>query len=112
VEDDQDIREALAEMVEARGVGVKATSDGVEALAVLRAGARPTAVFLDKWMPNLDGVGVLAAMKADPALSQIPVVWMSADPGQPPSVTDHLRKPFDVNALLEVLGSLCEATAD
>ncbi len=56
-------------MVEARGVGVKATSDGVEALAVLRAGARPTAVFLDKWMPNLDGVGVLAAMKADPTLS-------------------------------------------
>jgi CheY-like chemotaxis protein len=107
VEDDRDIREALAEVVEARGVGVTAACDGLEALAVLRGGDRPAAVFLDHCMPKLDGAGVLAAMRADPALSDIPVVWMSADPGQPPAVAEHLRKPFDMEALLEVLGSLC-----
>jgi CheY-like chemotaxis protein len=109
VEDDQDIRESLAELVEAQGLGVSAVRDGVEALDLLRTGPRPSAVFLDKWMPRLDGSGVLAAMKADPALTTIPVVWMSGDPGQPPSVAGRIEKPFDIEALLELLGSLCGA---
>jgi len=107
VEDDQDIRESLAELVEAHGLGVSEACDGVEALNLLRAGHRPTAVFLDKWMPRLDGVGVLAAMKKDPALATIPVVWMSADPGHPALVAEHLQKPFCMEALLGLLVSFC-----
>jgi CheY-like chemotaxis protein len=109
VEDDQDIRESLAELVEAQGLGVSAVRDGVEALDLLRTGPRPSAVFLDKWMPRLDGTGVLAAMKADPALATIPVVWMSAEPSHPASVAGHIEKPFDMDALLGLLGSLCAA---
>ncbi len=60
-------------------------------------------------MPRLDGPGVLAAMKEDPALTPIPVVWMSGDRMQPPSVAAHLEKPFDLDKLVAVLGSLCEA---
>jgi CheY-like chemotaxis protein len=45
----------------------------------LMAQARPELVFLD-FMPMLDGAGVLKAMAANPALSQIPVILMSSLP--------------------------------
>ena len=109
VEDDQDIRESLSELIESQGVRVKAACDGIEGLDLLRAGLKPRAVFLDSRMPRLDGAGVLAAMREDPALVPIPVVWMSGDRRQPPVVAAHLEKPFDVDALVVVLGALCEA---
>jgi CheY-like chemotaxis protein len=110
VEDDRDIRESLVDLVASRGLGVTVAADGVEALDLLRAGPRPTAVFLDKWMPRLDGMGVLTALKEDPALAAVPVVWMSADVGSPASVAEHLQKPFDMEALLEILAALREAS--
>src|ERR1700694_5828709 len=73
---------------------------------LLRAGLQPRAVFLDNRMPRLDGAGVLAAMREDPALTSIPVVWMSGDRQQPPSVAAHLEKPFDMDELVAVLRSL------
>jgi CheY-like chemotaxis protein len=108
VEDDDDIRDALSQIIEERGVGVLAAVDGVEAMALLREGARPSAVFLDKWMPKLGGAAVLDAMRADPALAAIRVVWMSGDAREPPTGTEHLQKPFDMDRLLAIVGSLRE----
>ena len=109
VEDDLDLREALSELIESHGVRVEAACDGAQGLDLLRAGLEPRAVFLDSRMPKLDGAGVLAAMRRDPALASIPVVWMSGDREQPLSVAAHLDKPFDLDDLVAVLGSLCEA---
>ena len=109
VEDDRDTLEALSEVIEQRGINVVAASDGVEALELLRNGVRPAAVFLDSWMPNLDGGAVFRAMKSDPLLAPIRIVWMSAEGGQPPAGTQHLQKPIDTDHLLAVLGSLCQA---
>lgn len=58
---------------------------GVEALEYLRRegrfrgreGGHPTVILLDLKMPHMDGVAVLGAIKADPALSGIPVVMLS-----------------------------------
>jgi len=108
VEDDQDLREALSALVEASGVEVSAACDGMEAVGLLRSGPPPVAVFLDKTMPRLDGAGVLAVMRADPALASVPVVWMSGDPGHPAAVAKHLMKPFDAEVLLSILGEVCE----
>jgi CheY-like chemotaxis protein len=110
VEDDQDLREALSLLVEASGVAVSAARDGMEAVELLRSGPLPAAVFLDKTMPRLDGAGVLAVMLADPALASVPVVWMSGDRGHPAAVARHLLKPFDPEALVSILGDLCEAS--
>ena len=109
VEDDHELREALSELIESHGVRVEAARDGAEGLDILRAGLEPRAVFLDSRMPRLDGAGVLAAMREDPALASIPVVWMSGDGRQRPAVAAHLEKPFDMDELVAVLGSLCEA---
>jgi two-component system chemotaxis response regulator CheY len=56
-------------------------SDGNEALKLLRdPTARPFAIVLtDYWMPNLDGAGLVAAIRADPRLSSLPVEVITAD---------------------------------
>jgi CheY-like chemotaxis protein len=108
VEDDDDVREALTALVEGRGVSVCEARDGAEGLERLRAGPRPDAVFLDRWLPKLDGAALLATIKGDPALATIPVVWMSADPACPQAAERHLQKPFGLAPLLEVLDSICE----
>lgn len=75
-------REALAESPLATELHV--VVDGASALAFLRrAGAHasapaPDLVLLDLNMPGLDGRGVLAEMKRDPALRDIPVVVLSS----------------------------------
>jgi CheY-like chemotaxis protein len=110
MEDDYDLREAISELLEARGVEVRAARDGREGLDILQSGLRPHAVFLDQWMPRLSGESVLAAMAGDPALAGIPVVWMSGDRRKPATpVAGCLEKPFDLSQLTAVLASLCPA---
>jgi len=106
VEDDLDTLEALTEAIEGHGVRVVQAVDGNEALSALRDGIRPGVVFLDSWMPKLDGRSVLHALKADPVLAAIPVVWMSAEGGPPPSGTERLEKPIDIAHLVSILKSL------
>ncbi|HTP26420.1 MAG TPA: response regulator [Anaeromyxobacteraceae bacterium] len=110
VEDDEDIRETMSELMEAEGIRVRSARDGAEGLELLRRGLSPQAVFLDKWMPKLDGASVLAAMVEDPALATIPIIWMSGDQQAPPShASAFLEKPFTLDDAVAVLRALCEA---
>ncbi len=108
VEDDDGIREALAECVASLGLDVVTAGDGLEALERLRAGAtRPHAILLDLRMPRLDGHGLLTALVGEPGLSTIPVISMTAWNDRPRlPVRAHLRKPFDLDELAKVLGRL------
>ena len=108
VDDDPDTLEALSEAIAERGVEVVTAVDGSEALALLRGGLRPTAVFLDSWMPNVDGRSVLRALRSDPAFEALPVVWMSAEGGQSPAGTGSLPKPIDVDQLNALLRDYCQ----
>ena len=101
VEDDRDLREVLAESLRLEGYEVLEAVDGADAVARLRSGARPALVLLDLVMPRMDGRQVVAAMRADAALSGIPVVLVT---GTPPRDLDGqveaiLRKPVGLAAL-------------
>ncbi len=107
VEDDDGIREALAECVASMGVEVATARDGQDGLSVARAGSRPDAILLDLRMPRLDGHGFLSAVRADPALAGIPVIAMTAWHDQPRlPVYAFLKKPFDLDELAKILGRL------
>jgi signal transduction histidine kinase len=77
VDDDPDSRRVASRFLVAAGVSVRESPDGESALAEMRRRA-PDVAVLDLMMPVLDGFGVLAAMRADPLLSGIPVVVLSA----------------------------------
>ena len=110
VEDDSDIREAIAMSLEELGVEAIHAGDGLEGLARLEAGAAPQAILLDLCMPRLDGNGFLAALRQHPRFAEIPVISMTASTQAdvPGGTEGHLQKPFDFADLARILASLCE----
>ncbi len=95
----------LSRSLEDQGHAVKAVEDGRQALDVL-AEEPFDVVLLDIEMPILDGYEVLAAMKADARLRDIPVIVISAIEDMDSVVrciemgaTDYLPKPFDAALL-------------
>jgi adenylate cyclase len=102
VDDDDNNRFTLTQRLKREGWGnVALACDGREALA--RLAERPfDLVLLDVMMPELDGIGVLVAMKADPVLRHVPVIMISAVSDIERVVRcielgaeDYLPKPFN-----------------
>jgi len=112
----------VALVSEAIGVGpypcvIERARDGIEALERLRPGrpgagpaAMPHLVLLDINMPRMNGIEVLAEIRADPGLSHLPVVMMSTST----AATDiasayragaggYIAKPFDIDVLFQAI---------
>ncbi|HOU12037.1 MAG TPA: substrate-binding domain-containing protein [Anaerolineae bacterium] len=79
VEDDADILDMHTRLVQTQlpHYNVLPARNGVEALRLMRQ-ERPDLVLLDLMMPELDGFGVLEAMRGDPATRNVPVVILTA----------------------------------
>ena len=107
VDDDEAIREAVRDLLEDDGYEVTTAANGVEALEVLRDAPAPTAVLVDMMMPIMDGWQLLQELKAEPELSKIPVIAMSAGGTRTlataPVCKDYLPKPLKVSRLLEAI---------
>lgn len=110
VDDNPDICDLLSEILaDALGCTVRTAADGHEALVSLHTcRPLPDAVVLDWMMPELTGGDVLAAMRADAALAQIPVMFCSAAEAALPEGVPIVRKPVDPVELLAVIRSLSE----
>jgi CheY-like chemotaxis protein len=77
VDDDDDFRETLAEVLSEAGYPVQQAENGEVALA--RAGEeQPGIVLLDLKMPVLDGWGVMERMRQDPKTAAVPILILSA----------------------------------
>jgi CheY-like chemotaxis protein len=88
VDDDDDIRDAVQDVLQSEGYATVGASNGKEALDLLRTSSiLPALVLLDLMMPEMDGWELLASMDEDPALHRVPVALMSAHPG--------IRRAFD-----------------
>lgn len=104
VDDNADMRRHLVGLL-APAYDVAVAVDGADALA--RASQRPPDLVLtDVMMPNLDGFGLLDALRRDPALAAVPVVMLSARAGGEAAVEaldagadDYLVKPFSAGEL-------------
>ena len=87
-------------------------ADDDETLRLARE-LHPAAITLDVIMPDLDGWTVLAAIKGDPELADIPVVLLSImderNRGYALGATDYMVKPVDRARLSGVLRNICGA---
>jgi signal transduction histidine kinase len=88
------------------GYDVEAVQDGQQALKSAQA-RRPDLILSDIMMPRMDGFGLLAGIRADPALRDLPVILLSARAGEEARVEgldagadDYLVKPFSARELL------------
>ena len=120
VEDDHAISEWLRDALTDEGYAVVAVETGRAALARL-ASWRPRLILLDLKMPDLDGWGFRAAQLADPAIATIPVVVMTAGAGAGATPAEAiarltpaalLRKPFDLDVLLDTVLRFLEGPPD
>jgi DNA-binding response OmpR family regulator len=105
VDDENDIREAVAEVLADEGYQVLGACDGAEALRKLRE-SHPDVVLLDLMMPGMNGWEFRAAQKDDPDLSGIPVIVLSAlgrTTGSGLDAAQYIEKPFELEELLSAV---------
>jgi len=113
VDDDNDTRSALSEMLEEEGFTVEGAPNGREALARLRGGkAHPAVILLDLMMPGMDGWDFRSEQLRDPKLARVPVVVVSASGFSYESIRTQFQpaafvpKPIERTALLGVIREL------
>jgi two-component system, OmpR family, response regulator MprA len=112
VEDNDDLRGLLRDVLDDAGFEVVAVGNGAEALA-MSGGWRPDAIVLDLMMPVMDGPTFLRERNRVPWLASVPVLVLTAHPyhyrvldGLSPTAV--LRKPYDVDELIAAVQALCE----
>lgn len=108
VDDDPDLRAELEAVLTDAGYLVLVARDGEEALCRMRGLVKGVLAIVDLSMPGMDGRALIASMRADPDLREIPVVVVTGSLSPVPGVEHLLRKPFEPEALLarveELLG--------
>jgi DNA-binding response OmpR family regulator len=103
IEDDEFIRETIAELLTSEGHRVLQAADGKQGLAVLRDCPGASLVLLDLWMPVMNGWQLLEALRLDTRFAALPVVVISAVgelPAPPRGAAALLKKPITLDALL------------
>jgi two-component system alkaline phosphatase synthesis response regulator PhoP len=120
VEDEQTIRELLAELLSIEGYDVVSASNGLEAIR-LAARKSPHLVILDASMPEMDGLETTWELRSQEETCGIPIIMVTAfdetrTEALHAGVDDFVTKPFKVadlmarvKALLEVQHVECEA---
>jgi DNA-binding response OmpR family regulator len=115
VEDDRDVRDAIAEVLEEEGYQVSRARTGVDALEQLgRSHRLPAAIVLDLMMPLMDGWEFWSLQQSHYEWASIPVVVISADTNAKDKSSALrpiacLRKPLDIDELLAILTRVTSA---
>jgi PAS domain S-box-containing protein len=112
-DDNADMRAYMRELL-APIYAIEVVADGEQALAAARR-QRPDLIIADVMMPQLDGFGLLAAVRHDESLRSVPVVLLSARAGEEARIEgldagadDYLTKPFSARELVARVGALLE----
>jgi PAS domain S-box-containing protein len=105
-DDNLDMRTYLQKLLQAAGFEIEAVADGAQALAAAQA-RKPDLVLSDVMMPKIDGFGLLAALRNNSELRDVPVLLLSARAGEEAKVegfaagaNDYLVKPFSARELV------------
>lgn len=115
IDDDVTIHGALRKMIRAAGWDYVGAVDGPQGIEMAHE-MKPDVILLDVGMPQLDGRDVIARLRQEPALANIPVVVISGRAADPycresalnAGAYDVFEKPFDVDHLTRRLAWLVE----
>lgn len=110
IEDDQDIRETLQNMLLAEGYEVLTATNGKEGIELLKSNSQPRLVLLDMAMPVMNGMEFLDILTNDTILAAIPVYIHSATANLVDinGARGLIRKPASYEAILRLVKSYCD----
>ena len=111
IEDNQDVRENLAEILTLSGYATSTAENGKIGAAKAQAEV-PDLILCDIMMPELDGYGVLHILSRSAKTADIPFIFLTAKAekedfrrGMSLGADDYITKPFDDVALLQTIES-------
>lgn len=101
VDDDPDIRQLVCLKLELSGHELFTAPDGEAGLEAARE-HRPDLVLADWTMPRLNGIEMLARLRADPLIADIPFILLTARAHEvdEPGIDGFIAKPFSLNDLM------------
>jgi two-component system cell cycle response regulator DivK len=109
VEDHEDNRQILRDLLANAGIDIVEAEDGEQAL-MAAARHRPDVILMDIQLPVLDGYEVTRRLKADPALKAIPIIVVTSyalsgdeEKAYAAGCDAYIAKPYDPIALLEII---------
>jgi DNA-binding response OmpR family regulator len=117
VDDDPDLVETVAMMLESKGCEVGRAYDGIEGEESIKK-RRPDLIILDVMMPRKDGYELCAELKANQETSDIPIVLLTAvgeavpttkythADGMSTEADDYIAKPIDTDGMWQVVSAL------
>ncbi|GAC1337192.1 MAG: hypothetical protein NVSMB23_03340 [Myxococcales bacterium] len=109
VEDDEDTRVALRELIREHGYHVAEAVNGREALRDLSLGRSPCLILLDIRMPVMNGLEFLRKLRAEKAFDALPVLVLTATPqALPDGAQELLVKPRGIEAIVGIVDRYCE----
>jgi len=109
VEDDADIRESLAMLLDGEGYRVFSAANGRAGLDLLPKMPRPCVILLDLMMPVMDGWQFAHALETFDGYADVPVVLVTAYSNETRGIRHAgiIKKPVDVDALLACVARHC-----
>lgn len=113
VDDEDTLRELVAEALREAGYRVDLAANGAEALRLMRK-RLPHVIVLDLMMPRLDGSGFVELMRLNPRFAAVPVLLASAADDASEAATRLgaracLAKPFEMDELVQTVAELVGA---
>ena len=106
IDDDPTMHDLVNRFLSKEGFQLESASNGADGLRLARE-IRPAAIILDVLMPGMDGWAVLAALKADSELSDIPVIMLTIvedkNMGYMLGASEYMVKPINRDRLIAVL---------
>lgn len=114
VDDEMIICELLTDVLTEEGYQVVTAANGQEALDYLRQNSPPCLILLDMMMPVMDGPAFRSRQRSDPALTEIPVIVMTAGMSrerleQLIEADEYMLTPFGIDHLLDLVQRYCNA---
>ncbi len=116
VEDDEVIRESLAELLSSEGYETYVAENGKVALQRLGEIGKPCVILLDMFMPEMDGLEFLKQLHREQAdvVASLPILVLTAAPltgtmaeQVRPMVEGFIKKPADLDDILRMVGNFC-----
>ena len=103
VDDDDDVRILISDLLHKAGYSLMEARDGAEALSQLHGAPQlPAAILTDLSMPGIDGWQLIESVRSDPRLFAIPIIVISSSMS-PPTGVCCLGKPVGHEALMRAL---------
>ncbi|MEJ2721535.1 MAG: response regulator [bacterium] len=108
IDDEQDVREFLSDLLQDQGYSVRIATNGIEALDMMKQEA-PDLILLDLLMPKETGTDLYRKIHRRKEFESIPVIVISGLPGRYLAVSKSVPvfdKPIDEEGLLEAIGKI------